>query len=99
MATTEISFHALGVEEASSWLDGIAGHLGDLQGAEDQIDAALRSAYTLRWREWAGDLFDTGRLARSFTSLQGGGDALRKAHRDSIEYGSRVEYARFHSGR
>src|SRR4051794_7723332 len=93
------AFEALGVDEAESMLDEIARHLSDLQGAEDQFDAALRSAYTLRWREWAGELFASGRLFRSFTSMQGGGDALRKAHIDSVEFGSTVPYARFHSGR
>lgn len=98
MARTYSVFQTLGIAEAVEMVSTSALALEDMRVAQPIVNQMLSAAYIKRWARWGGYLYDTGRLERSFTETSRTGDALRRAHVDSIEYGSSVPYARFYSG-
>lgn len=93
------AIHVIGVEEAVGMLGESAANLESMVRAQPMINQILSIHYVRKWRDWQGFLYDTGRLMASWTdtSLSSGGDALRRAHIDRIEYGSSVWYGAFWS--
>jgi hypothetical protein len=91
----------VGLEDAVEMFEDAAIKLVDMREAQPLINQLLSILYVRRWQEWGGYLYDTGRLMRSWTetSLTSSGDALRRAHFDTVEYGSSVPYGRFHASK
>jgi hypothetical protein len=91
------AIEAIGLEETTRMLTGVVNRLNeDVAGAQKPIDLALNAAYRERWHRWRGYLVDSGQLRASFTS-DGAQGAVRRAHGGMIEFGSDLEYARYHS--
>jgi hypothetical protein len=90
-------FKVTGIESTTRMLQGLVDRLRDPSGAQRPVDKALNAAYRARFDSWHGYLVDTGRLRASFTD-DGATGAVRRVGHDSVEFGSDVPYARFHSG-
>jgi len=87
---------AVGVEEATAMFAEIGLRLENMEMAAPVVNQLLSIHFIRKWENWHGYLYDTGRLQRSWTSVHRTTDALRRAHRDEIEYGSSVPYGRFY---
>jgi hypothetical protein len=81
--------------EAQRMLLYISGRLEQMEAGAPGVFAVLNRYFEVKWRNWAGYLVETGDLRDSWTDDNAPG-AIREAQGEVLEFGSDVEYSRFH---
>lgn len=87
-----------GVVNARGMFLAIGGNLANLERIAPDIFAVLNEAYEEKFDRWNGFMVETGATRLAWTNDDAPG-ALREVHADSYEFGSRIEYNRYHRGK
>lgn len=88
------SIQAIGVDQTERRLNAVERRMRDARPAFEKVARILESGEQRHFNSLKGRYVDTGALKASLTQPNANG-AIRKAHRDELEFGTSIFYARF----